>query len=117
MAKLFLSPSLRSSPGADLTKLLRRCTASVDCSSSSVSSRTANSTCAAQEIPGRRPLSCRPITSCSRDCHEIYNWPNQTKICCYWLEFRLVASKFLTIVLGGTAASHTCSGVGGGTFF
>jgi hypothetical protein len=28
------------------------------------------------------------------------------------LEFRLV-----TIVLGGTAAFHTCSGMGGGTFF
>jgi hypothetical protein len=40
----------------------------------------------------------------------------QTKICCHWLEFRLIASKFLTIVLGGTAALHTCSGVGGGHF-
>ena len=36
--------------------------------------------------------------------------PNE--ICCDRLEARLV-SKFSTIVLGGTAASHTCSGVGG----
>jgi len=41
---------------------------------------------------------------------------NQTKICCHLPEFRLLASKFLTIVLGGTAALHTCSGVGGGHF-
>jgi hypothetical protein len=34
-----------------------------------------------------------------------------SEICCDWLEARLVA-----IVLGGTAASHTCSGVGGGHF-
>ena len=27
-----------------------------------------------------------------------------------------MASKFSMIVLGGTAASHTCSGVGGGHF-
>ena len=27
------------------------------------------------------------------------------------------SSKFSKIVLGGTAASHTCSGVGGGHFF
>lgn len=39
------------------------------------------------------------------------------QICCYWPEARLVRSKFLKIVLGGTAASHTCSGVGGGHFF
>jgi hypothetical protein len=38
------------------------------------------------------------------------------EICCHSPEFRLVPSKFLTIVLGGTAASHTCSGVGGGHF-
>jgi hypothetical protein len=38
------------------------------------------------------------------------------KICCYRLQARLLASKFLKIVLGGTAASHTCSGVGGGNF-
>src|SRR4029077_18671871 len=39
-----------------------------------------------------------------------------SEIFCHWLEARLVASKFSTIVLGGTAASHTCSGVGGGHF-
>jgi hypothetical protein len=36
--------------------------------------------------------------------------------CCHWPEFRLVESKLSKIVLGGTAASHTCSGVGGGHF-
>jgi len=39
-----------------------------------------------------------------------------SEICCDWLEARLIASKFSKIVLGGTAASHTCSGVGGGHF-
>ena len=39
-----------------------------------------------------------------------------TKICCQSLKLRLVRSKFSKIVLGGTAASHTCSGVGGGHF-
>jgi hypothetical protein len=32
------------------------------------------------------------------------------------VDYRLVASKLSTIVLGGTAASHTLSGVGGGHF-
>ncbi len=40
-----------------------------------------------------------------------------SEICCDWLEARLIASKFSKIVLGGTAASHTCSGVGGGHFW
>jgi hypothetical protein len=39
-----------------------------------------------------------------------------SEICCHWLEASLVASKFSKIVLGGTAASHTRSGVGGGHF-
>jgi hypothetical protein len=34
-----------------------------------------------------------------------------------FLDFRFLTSKFSTIVLGGTAASHTFSGMGGGTFF
>ena len=38
------------------------------------------------------------------------------KICCDLPEARLVASKFSKIVLGGTAALHTLSGVGGGNF-
>jgi hypothetical protein len=38
------------------------------------------------------------------------------KSCCDWLEARLGDSKFFTIVLGGTAALHTLSGVGGGNF-
>lgn len=41
---------------------------------------------------------------------------SRSKICCHWLKTRLVPSKFSKIVLGGTAASHTCSGVGGGHF-
>jgi hypothetical protein len=38
-------------------------------------------------------------------CHRIHaNFSD--KICCHLLEARLVASKFFTIVLGGTAALH-----------
>jgi hypothetical protein len=35
------------------------------------------------------------------------------------MKFVAIGSKlvYLPIVLGGTAASHTCSGVGGGDFF
>src|SRR6266487_5976098 len=36
--------------------------------------------------------------------------------CCHWLKVRLVRSKLLKIVLGGTAASHTSSVLGGGHF-
>ena len=39
------------------------------------------------------------------------------KSCCHQPEARLVASRFSTIVLGGTAALHAQSGVGGGNFF
>jgi len=42
---------------------------------------------------------------------------NSNEICCHRPETRLVGLKFSKIVLGGTAASHTRSGVGGGDFF
>ena len=123
----------------------------MDCGSPSVKTMGANSICAAQEIPRRRPGSCRPIASSSRDCagtslkdrvreggaivpppllalasffvcrsrsfrvlavgfgSRSFSAAKPSEICCHWLEARLVTSKFSTIVLGGTAASHTCS--------
>jgi hypothetical protein len=53
-------------------------------------------------------------------CRAVMLSKNRQKIfyksCCDWLEARLGDSKFFTIVLGGTAALHTLSGVGGGNF-
>lgn len=63
---------------------------------------------------GRRTID--PPNHSSRHERLTITISSPNEICCQLLEARLVPSKFLKIVLGGTAASHTCSGVGGGHF-
>jgi hypothetical protein len=69
-----------------------------------------NARTAKREILSRFLDLGTPSSSVIRFIEQLYETLNieffSDKICCHLLEARLVASKFFTIVLGGTAALH-----------